>query len=131
MTETRKELADMPFVNSDDRSRASLYCAAEVIRCRQLAGQPIPGWLRRHHARLKSEHLPGSGHEIACGDDQLRQLSRDEWMGTADVSRHLGLSPRQVRRLGIERKLGAQRVSGGWIFSRISVIEYGRRKDDV
>jgi hypothetical protein len=131
MTETRKELAHMPFVNSNEGLRASLYCAAEVIRCRQLAGQPVPEWLRRHHARLKGEHLSGSGHEIACGDHQLRQLSRDEWMGTADVSRDLGLSPRQVRRLGIDRKLDAQRISGGWIFSRASVIAYGRRKDDV
>jgi hypothetical protein len=120
---------NMRSINGDDRLEASLYCAAEVIRQRQWAGQPIPEWLRRHHAQLNREHMSQSGHEIHCADDESAQLSGDYWMGTADVSRYLGRSPRQVRRLGINGKLDAQRVSGGWIFSRTSVIEYARRRD--
>jgi hypothetical protein len=123
--------AEGGVVNEHDRLRANLYCCAEVIRSRQRAGQPIPEWLRRHHAKLDSEFQTSAlRHETGCASTKDGQLAHVDWMGNADVARYLNLSTRQVQRLRKAGELGGVQVSGGWIFSRTTVIEFAERRAD-
>ena len=107
-----------------DDVRAAYHCAAAVIRTRQRSGQPIPRWFRAHFERIDAEirRMSLCGHEIDCAARQDGQSSHADWISTADVARHLGLSPRQVQRLAPE--LDAQRVSGRLLFDRDKVIMY-------
>ena len=113
----------------DGRLQKSLYCAADLIRSRQVAGQPIPDWMRRHHAQLEREfQMSLLRRETGCAEAEDGQSSHEDWMGNADVARYLNLSTRQVQRLRKAGELVGVQVSGGWIFSRSTVIEYARRR---
>lgn len=116
-------------MNTDVDVRANLYCAAALIRSRQRTGQPIPDWLRRHHARLDREfQMSLLRHETGYVDTQDEQLADVHWMGTADVARYLNLSTRQVQRLRAAGQLVGNQVNGGWIFSRPTVTEFAQRR---
>jgi len=106
------------------RLRESLYCANEVIAERRRRGQPIPGWLREHHAGLATEWLMSeSGHESDCGE---RPLAKDELIPVSEAAEILGISERQARRLSAD--LDGRIVGGRWVFSKSAVIEYGKER---
>jgi hypothetical protein len=119
-------MSSQPVGRIDEHLQANLYCCSEVVRSRQRGGQPIPEWLRRHHAKLESEFQRSLlRHETGCADAQDGQL---EWMGNADVARYLNLSPRQIQRLRKAGKLVGVPVNGAWIFRRSAVIEFAERR---
>ena len=105
--------------------RAACYCAAEVIRSRQLHGQPVPGWLRKHLGRCeaalgamaRSRHtLPGLGS----------QSKETELIDAREAAMLLGCSKRTIHRLAAD--LDGEIVFGRWLFSRDAVTEYAERR---
>jgi hypothetical protein len=101
-------------------------CAAEVYRSRQLSGQPIPEWLKRHYARLHAEILSSTRRETDCDTDEDGQ-SVHEWLISREVATMLQISPRQVQRLAGE--LGGRLIGGRWVFNRSAVEAHAVRTD--
>jgi hypothetical protein len=101
-------------------------CAAEVYRNRQLSGQPIPGWLKRHYTRLHAEILSRTRRETDCDTDEDGQLAH-EWLGSREVATMLLLSPRQVQRHAGE--LGGRLIGGRWMFNRSATEAHAERRD--
>jgi hypothetical protein len=101
--------------------RAAYYCAADVIRTRQRAGQPIPQWLRQHFAHLDSLISSASqlGRESDAGGEQL---DPDKLITAKEAADMLGCSKRQVQRLASD--LDGQIVGGRWLFRQSSVTPY-------
>jgi hypothetical protein len=107
------------------RVRESLYCANALIAARRHCGQPIPEWLRQHHAQLTTEwRMSESGHESHCGERQLEE--HDELITTSEAAEILGMSRRQAQRLSAD--LGGRIVGATWVFSKSSVIEYAEER---
>lgn len=108
-----------------DELRAAYYCAAEVVRRRQLVGQPIPEWLHRHFDQLDAEvRLSRSGQEF---DIAVGQLAHSGPTSPSLISAHeaaqiLGISKRQVQRLAAD--LDGQLIGGRWLFERETVETY-------
>jgi hypothetical protein len=108
--------------------QAAYYCAANLVRRRQRTGEPIPNWLREHHARLDAQirGLSRRGH----GDDEIGpssgQLAVQNLIGTKDAAQLLSWSTKKVERH--QDDLGGQLVSDRLIFDRTTVLEYARRK---
>jgi Helix-turn-helix domain len=115
-----------------DELRAAYYCVAEVVRRRQLSGQPIPHWLRRHFDRLDAEvRLSRSGQD---SDSTVGQLvpsgpTSPSLISAYEAAQILGISKRQVQRLAAD--LDGEIVAGRWLFKRETVQTYakGQRED--
>ena len=83
-----------------DDVRPAYYCAAEVMRHRQRAGQPIPHWLSRHFDQLDAKiRASESGHE---SDRAAGQLDDEKLITAREAANILGRSKRQVQRLAAE-----------------------------
>jgi helix-turn-helix protein len=106
--------------------RFNYYCAAEVVRNRQLSGQPVPNWLKQHHSRLHAEVLSCTRREIDCEADEVGQ-SAHEWFDSREVATMLLISPRQVQRLAGE--LGGRLVGGRWVFNRSAIEAFSERRN--
>jgi len=108
-------------VSDFDELRAAYYCAAEVLRTRNLSGQPIPLWLRRHYAKLDTgiRSMSESGHESDCDSTQLET---DGLITAREAAVMLGRSKRQVQRIAAD--LGGQNIAGRWLFNPAAVREY-------
>jgi hypothetical protein len=108
---------------SADELRACYYCAAEVLRRRQLSGQPIPEWMRRHFDQLDAEvRMSRSGHQF---DDAVRELGSgptSPLISADEAAQILGLSKRQTLRLAVA--LQGELISGRWLFQRETVKTY-------
>jgi hypothetical protein len=110
-----------------EHSRAALYCAAAVIRARQRSGQPIPDWLRQHHAQIEAEFgMSRSGHETPTTAGQLEQ---DELITAKEAAEVLGCTKRQCQRIAPD--LNGQLIGGRWLFNRSAVVEYAEGKRDA
>jgi hypothetical protein len=106
--------------------QAAYYCAAALIRSRRRTGEPIPDWLRQHHAQLDAEiraSMSRSGHESACGQGQLRQ---EELISAREAAEILSISKRQAQRLACD--LDGRIVGARWLFKKATVIEYAEGK---
>jgi hypothetical protein len=114
------------MASDDERHwRAAVYCASGLIRDRQLRGEPVPSWLRQHHAQCESAlaALSRSGHQIDRAPAQLKQ----EMITAQEAADMLGCSKRQAQRLASD--LDGQLVGGHvWVFSRAAVVEYAEGK---
>lgn len=108
-------------MSRDERElRAAYYCAAALIRDRQLRGEPVPTWLRQHHEWCESAlAVSQTGHEL--GQD-ASQLEQDDLIDAKEAAVMLGRSKRQAVRLAND--LDGRIVSGRWIFSRHAVADY-------
>jgi hypothetical protein len=104
--------------------RANLYFCSDVIRSRRHSGEPIPAWMRQHHARL----------ETAFRMSQLRQETgsaaddpaQSKWIGAADAGELLGICARTVHRN--YKKWGGEKVSGTVVLDRSIIVELAQRK---
>jgi hypothetical protein len=112
------------MTESSEHSRAAAYCAAALIRDRQLRGQPVPDWLRRHLARCEAAiAMPRSGHEFDCASSQLNP---DDLIDAREAARMLGISKRQAQRLGHD--LNGLIIGGRWVYRKATVLEYAEAK---
>ena len=104
--------------------RESYYCASEVIRERRRRGQPIPVWLRQHHARLDAEvRMSRVGRESTSDRPQLKE---DELITAREAAEILDVSKRQAQRLAPD--LDGRIVGGRWLFSKAVVVGYAEGK---
>lgn len=101
---------------------AAYYCASALIRSRKRTGEPIPSWLRQHHARLDAEirRMSRAGHESLSDTEELHPM--DDLITAREAGEILGVSKRQTQRLAAD--LDGQIVGGRWLFSRSAVAEY-------
>jgi excisionase family DNA binding protein len=111
---------------SSDDLRAAYYCVAEVLRRRQLVGQPIPEWMRRHFDRLDAavRGLSRSGHQAAGAVEQLPHSgpTSRSLISAHEAAQILGISKRQVQQLAAD--LDGQIIGGRWLFERETVETY-------
>jgi hypothetical protein len=114
-------------VTGDVDTQAAYYCAASLVRRRTRTGEPIPAWLRQHHAGLDAEirGMSRRGHEGGEIGPSSGQLEVQTLIGTKEAARLLSWSTKKVERH--RRGLGGQLVSGRLIFDRSKVLEYARR----
>lgn len=105
-------------MTEEDHLRAAIHCCKEVIKSRQMNGQPIPEWMRRHHANLnfRASQL---GHENSRREGQLKQ---DRLITAKEAADMLGCSKRQVQRIASD--LDGSIVGGRWLFSYAAVNDY-------
>lgn len=107
-----------------DDVRPAYYCAAEVMRHRQRAGQPIPHWLSRHFDQLDAKiRASESGHE---SDRAAGQLDDEKLITAREAANIVGRSKRQVQRLAAD--LDGQIVGGRWLFQLNTVTEYAEER---
>jgi hypothetical protein len=112
------------MIDNPEHSRAAAYCAAALIRDRQMRGQPVPDWLRRHLARCEAAlAMSRSGHEF---DGVSSQFDPDDLIDAREAARMLGISKRQAQRLGHD--LDGLIVGGRWVFKKATVVEYAEAK---
>jgi hypothetical protein len=105
-------------------SRAAVYCASAIVRDRQLRGQPVPDWLRRHLARCEAALVKSrSRHEF---DRASSQLDPDDLIDAREAALMLGIGKRQAQRLGHD--LDGLIVGGRWVFRKSTVAEYAEAK---
>lgn len=107
--------------------RASIYIVSALIRQRQLAGVPIPAWMRHHQARCE-KHLAQSRQENGLSGAELEHDDDDERIGAAAAAGILGCSKRHVQRHAAD--LEGRLIGGAWVFRR-SVVEdfmHGRNR---
>jgi Helix-turn-helix domain len=113
------------FAQPPEHFRAAVYCASAVIRDRQLRGQPVHDWLRRHLARCEAAvAMSRSGQEFEGAPSQLDDL--EDLIDVRKVASMLGISKRQAQRLG--RDLDGVRIGGRWVFRKATVREYMEAK---
>ncbi|WP_142281008.1 hypothetical protein [Mycobacterium palustre] len=117
-------------VNFDERFlQTAYYCAAEVIRLRQLGGRPIPDELRRHYAQAHAAitRMSDSGHENGAAAAQSAQQDEpDELITARQAATILRITKRQAQRLGPD--LEGQIVDGRWLFRRSIVENYAHAR---
>ena len=94
-----------------DDVHAAYYCAAEVMRHRQRAGQPVTHWLSAHYARLDAAaRVSRSGHEFDGGTEQLEP---EKLITAREAATILDLSKRQIHRLAAD--LDGRIIGGRWV----------------
>jgi hypothetical protein len=116
------------MILDDEQTRAAYYTAAEVIRSRQRSGQPIPPWLKQHHALLDAAIRDDESRTRQRGAENGDQGRQSELIGTRQAAELLHLSSREVQRSAAD--LGGRLVGHGWVFSRDAVIMHARRRDE-
>lgn len=99
--------------------RAAYWCAASVIRGRELHNHEVPPPVRALFNRLDAEvRLSRTRHESSSD----RPQSEQDLIGVAEAAAILGWSVRKVQRLASD--LDGEMVACRWIFSRSTVNEY-------
>ena len=106
-----------------DDVRPAYYCAAEVMRHRQRAGQPIPHWLSRHFDQLDAKiRASESGHE---SDRAAGQLDGEKLITAREAANILGASTVLALTLVvIDYILVAPNVLGAFFFGKLTIILY-------
>ena len=105
--------------------RAAYFCAAEVLRARRRAGQPIPPWLRRHYTELDQQiRLSQPRHEFGCGGEQSEP--ENYWVTAREAALMLGRSKRTVLRLAAD--LDGRMIGGRLLLDRRTVANYAEAK---
>ena len=104
--------------------RESLYCASELIRNRRRCGQPIPGWLLRHHAHLERE-IRGLSRPRHQRDEIGCDLGESNQIGAREAAALLGWSIRKVQRR--KEDLGGRLIGVSLVFDRSVVLEHARK----
>lgn len=100
--------------------RAAYWCAAQVIRGRELHSHQVPPPVRALFDRLDAEvRMSRARHE---SDSRTAQLGSDQLIGVNEAADILGWTKRKVQRHATD--LDGKRVAGQWVFSRSAVIEY-------
>lgn len=108
---------------SGDEVEKALYCVNEVVDRRRRAGIPTPAWMLGLARKLDlTSVMSASGHDF---EGVAAESDSDLLIGPAEAADLLGLSTRQVRRLGPE--LG-RKVGRDWRFERAIVVEYARER---
>ena len=108
---------------ADGQLRAAYYCAAEVLRSRRLAGQPIPDWLHRWHARLDDEvRMSRTRQDFDASPAESEE--QDLWIGSPEAATLLGWSLRQVQRRASD--LAGRIIAGRYMFRESEVRLYAK-----
>jgi hypothetical protein len=108
------------MASDDEHLRACVRTAAEVIRNRQLRGEQVPEWLRRHQSRCESMLAVSRTRQELASDGG--QLEPENLIGTREAAAMLECSTRKAQRL--KNDLGARRVASRLLFDRRAVAEY-------
>lgn len=109
---------------SDEQAALIRYCVAEMVRRRQLCGQPVPN--RIHDLRLFLAAMTVDGTQNHSGATELVQ-GQGDLIDTEKAAEILGYSTRYIRRIASD--LDGQRVSGRWAFNARTVTEYAEARN--
>jgi hypothetical protein len=100
--------------------QAAYYCSSALIRNRQRTGEPVPDWLRQHHAQLDAE-IRGLSRTRHHDDEIDCDLGESNQIGAREAAVLLGWSIRKVQRRKEDQ--GGRLVGGGLIFDRSAILE--------
>ncbi len=111
---------------SADEVEAALYCVADTITRRKLAGRNTPTEVVALYRLLAdtSRHAASSaaGTGKCCREGPLN----DEHIDSTAAASILGCSARRVRTIATD--LDGQRVGTQWVFPRSAVLSYAEAK---
>jgi hypothetical protein len=110
----------------DATVRTAFYCCSEVLRRRIRCGEPVPQWLKDHHAHLyNAVVLSRPGHRPGAVEPELKA---EKLIGAREAADILGMSKRQVQRLAAD--LDGQIIDGRWLFKERTVLTYAEARHD-
>ncbi len=129
---TARALGTVVQVEDETSLRYLKFAAVAGMEKLKRSGKSAPPVLTElyHAAAAAYSQVSEGGRGDGPEQTGVQSLSPTELIGTAEAADILGLTQRQIRRLGSTLD-GEQMANGSWVFQRVAVEDYREARRDA